>query len=97
MGIKPSLSIYIRGEETSMKDHEPREGFLDVLHAIKKEGHKIVHDPSHADIIIDHLALGAPILTEGQDRGMLDWSVARVILENMGVIENIQISKLKHT
>jgi hypothetical protein len=89
------LNIYIKGEGTSTKDYEPREGFLDVLHAIKREGHLITHQREGADIIIDHLALGAPTIEDGEDKGMLDWAVARVILENIGVIPNAPVSKLK--
>jgi hypothetical protein len=89
------LNIYIKGEGTSTKDYEPREGFLDVLHAIKREGHLITHQREGADIIIDHLALGAPVIEDGEDKGMLDWAVARVILENIGVIPNAPKVKLK--
>jgi hypothetical protein len=96
MPIKPVLTIYIRGEGTSTNNLEQREGFLDVLHAIKRSGHKVSDSILGADLIIDHLALGAPLIEEGEERGMLDWATARVILESMDIIQKVERQTLKH-
>lgn len=85
-------------------------GGKEVMEAIQANSHKVVIcsggtykdvEGNDADYIISNKALGSPKTSDGQ----LDWGVARVILENDGIIvskkaedilENLPISRVKY-
>lgn len=86
----PILSVFIRKEGTSHLNGELRQEAVKIIDAIKAK-HVLTDNQSAADLSIDHLALGAP----KNEEGLLDWSVAEVILESEQIIENLPISRVK--
>jgi hypothetical protein len=85
------LSVFIRNEGTSHMDGKLRPEAKPIIAAIAI-AHKLVSTPEEADLIIDHLALGAPKDLEGR----LDWGVAEIILESEGIINPLPLSRVKH-
>jgi hypothetical protein len=85
------LSVFIRNEGTSHIDGKLRPEAKPIIAAIAI-AHKLVSTPEEADLIIDHLALGAPKDLEGR----LDWGVAEIILESEGIINPLPLSRVKH-